>query len=127
MYNDMPSMEHQFEISVVGNETQERYAGTFKYKRPNLGVRRQIRVMEDQLNNGSDTLDEEIRAVNMMVSWLHFTLIDCPKWWNGGLELYDANVLETIYFKVLDFEKSFKEKIENLGKEDEKTSKQGKK
>lgn len=128
MYKDMPSMEYQFEINVVGNETQERYVGEFKYKRPNLGIRRQIKIMEDQLNNGSDTLDDEVRAINMMVSWLHFTLLEHPKWWNGGLDMYDANILEDIYMKILDFERKFKEKIEDFGKEeDEKPSKKQRK
>lgn len=121
--NKVPSMEHEFDISLIGEETGQKWHGSFKYKRPNLGARRQIKLMEDNLNNGSETLDEEIRAINMMVAWLHFTLIDYPKWWNGGLDLYDVNVLTEIYQEILKFEKKFQEKIEKLGKEDEKSSK----
>lgn len=124
MQHSLPPMVHEFEINVVGEETGERYKGTFQYKRPNIGLRRQIKIYEDQLNNGSETLDANIRALNLIVSHLHFTLIEYPKWWNGAVDMYDENVLVEIYKEVLNFEESFRKKIEDQSKKDEKEDKE---
>lgn len=120
MQQNLPSMTHEFELNVVGEETGEKYKGTFKYKRPNIGLRRQIRIYEDELNNGSETLDPNIKGLNLIISHLHFTLIEFPKWWNGGVDLYDENVVIEIYKEVLAFEDSFRKKIEEAAKADEK-------
>lgn len=117
--NKLPSMEHEFEINSIGSDTQQLFKGVFKYKRPNLGVRRQIKLHEDALNNGSASLDEETRGLNMMLSWLHFTISECPKWWNGGFDMYDVNVIFGIYDEILKFEENFRKKIEDAGKKDE--------
>ena len=119
----LPTMVHEFEINVIGEDTGQKFFGEFKYKRPNLGTRRQIKIMEDSLNNGSETLDDEIKAINLMVSWLHFTIIEYPTWWNGGLDLYDHNVILELYESIIKYEADFRKKIEKAGKEDAKDSK----
>lgn len=119
MESGLPGMIHEFEINVVGEETNERYQGAFKYKRPNIGLRRQIKIYQDELNNGSTTLDENTQGLNFIISHLHFTLLEFPKWWNGGIDLYDENVVLAIYQKVLDFEEEFRKKIQSKSKKDE--------
>lgn len=115
----LPSMELEFEINIVGDITGERYIGKFKYKRPNLGLIRQIRTTRAHLNEDLRNLDDETLLLNEMVSWLTYTLVDTPKWWNNnGFDLYDYNVVMEVYNKVLEYEKSFRKKIEDIGKED---------
>lgn len=123
----LPSMELEFEVNVVGDTTGERYAGSFKYKRPNLGLIRQIRTTRAHLNEDLVNLDDETKLLNEMVSWLSYTIVDSPKWWNNnGWDLYDYNVVLAVYDKVLEYEKSFRKKIEDIGEDgDENKSPKG--
>ena len=115
----LPSMEHEFSINVVGSETQKVFAGSFGYKRPNLGVRRQIKTTEARLNEDVN-LDEEVKALNTMLSWLQFTLTSYPTdWWKGGWDMYDFNVILEIWENIMEFEKQFQDKLIKIGEEDE--------
>lgn len=116
----LPSMTHEFHLNTKGEDTQLPFQGRFTYKRPTLGQRRQIKIHEDSLNNGSGTLDEETRALNMVLAWLQNTLIEYPDWWQGGFDMYDANVIFEIYEEIVKFEDEYRKKIEQMGKNGEK-------
>lgn len=67
------------------------------------------------LNGGFDEhLDIGTKNLHHMISYLRYTLTDIPKWWKDndmGYELYDINVIEAVYAKVLEFEKAWFEEI----------------
>jgi len=112
----LPPQEHQFEIDVIGEKTGERFTGNFVYKRLNLGEARQARCMKARLMDGLVNLDEETVNLCEMFSWLNFGLKKAPPWWGNPEELYDYNIISTVWMEVLDFENGFTSKIKEIGK-----------
>jgi len=116
----LPNMEHEFHVSVVGDTTGMKYEGNFSYRRPSLGKIRKIRCMQARLCEGQ-TLDTETDLLNEMISWLSFTLESAPDWFGNPFDLFDFNVIGSIWDEVLKFEDAFQSKIKKAGtKEDEK-------
>lgn len=115
----MPNMEYSFEVSIIGEKSGQLYQGKFLYKRPNLGLIRQIRCQRARLNEDLKNLDEETVLLNEMLSWMQYTLLEVPAWWDlGGWNLFDYNVVSEIYTKILEFENSFRQKVEDIGKQE---------
>lgn len=129
----LPSMEHDFDISVMGDRSGTLYEGKFKYKRPNLGQMRQARTLRAHLNEDLKNLDDDTLLLNEMMSWLSVSIMEAPTWWqNNGWDLMDMNVVEEIYAEVLKYENSFNQKIQDMGKDEDepkesKTKRRGKK
>ena len=124
----LPKMEFSFDVAVNGNQTNVAYTGTFIYKRPTIGDRSRIDVMNKRLNGDLLTLENETMLFNEAISHLRFTLIEYPEWWkaaNLGMDLYDANVVVEIYNKCVDFEEVFMKRLHSKDGErintDEKT------
>ena len=110
----LPSMEHQFEISVLGSESHINWTGKFNYKRPTIAERGQIEAMACRLNNDLMTIDPDIAVLHRALAHLRYTLKDFPEWWKEsdmGGSLYDTNIITEIYKKCIDFEDEWREKI----------------
>lgn len=96
-----------FNISLIGDTTQEKWLGDFKAIK-NLGFRAQMaqsRIRREYLGDLAQyaSEDEVIRAT--VFSDLAVSLADSPKWWkeaNNGVDLQDWNVVEAVYLKIQD-------------------------
>lgn len=110
----LPNMEHSFQISVNGNDTGTTYTGDFTYKRPTVGDRSRIDVMNKRLNGDLLTLEPETVQFNEAVAYLRFTLTKFPDFWkdsNMGMDLYDSNVVVEVYNKCSKFEEEYLSKV----------------
>lgn len=111
----LPSTEHSFSISVEGNLTRNQYDGNFACKIPNIKTQAAIAKHKAMLNGGfEEGLDIGTRNMHHMISYLRYTLTEMPKWWKDedlGYNLFDINVIETVYAKVLEFEKAWYEEV----------------
>jgi hypothetical protein len=111
----LPEMEHSFTIQVEGMLTRLPFDGNFTCKIPNAKTQAAIGKHKAMLNGGfSSELDLGTRNLHHMISYLRYTLTDMPKWWKDadlGYDLYDVNVIEEIYSKVLQFEKAWYESV----------------
>lgn len=110
----LPPMEHTFSIKVTGSETGQIFEGSFTYKRPNLRTRTNIDKQKAILDGGIPNLDEETKLFHEILSKLKYTIINAPEWWvksDGGLDLYDLNVVLEINAKTNQFEKDWREKV----------------
>lgn len=111
----LPNMEYSFDIQETGKETGVNWVGKFKYKRPTLGARARIAVTYaslcgDMTNLGNDEVDD----FNAILAHLRHTITESPDWWSDsfyGLDLYDGNIISSIYNKCMKFEEEWKEKI----------------
>jgi hypothetical protein len=120
---DIPPMEYEFSIiTLEGKTTKTRYTGKFKYTIPNMHQKALIGRYKAELNGGLDPfLEEDIKVLHFMISYLRFTLISYPDWWeksNHGYDLHDFNIVDEIYNKVEQFREDWMEKV--WGKSDEK-------
>lgn len=110
----LPSMEYNFSISLIGSETKKNYEGQFTYKRLNLKNRAESSKMRCRLNGDLTTLEKDVGYFHEMIAWLRYGLIDYPDWWEGcqyGLDLYDLNIIEEIYKKVMEFEDKWHNRV----------------
>lgn len=110
----LPPMECTFSIKVTGSETGQLFEGAFTYKRPNLRTRTNIDKQKAILDAGIPNLDEETKLFHEILSKLKYTIINAPDWWvksDGGLDLYDLNVVLEINAKTNEFEKEWKDKV----------------
>lgn len=111
----LPAMEYSFSlINEEGNLTKKSFEGNFTCRISNLKMQAQIEKFRATLDGGIDGLDLGIRRLHAMLAYLKFTLTDSPKWWKDsdyGYELLDISIVETVYNKVLKFEKDWVESI----------------
>lgn len=119
----LPDMSHDFDIELEGQITKIPYEGAFQCKIPNVKDQSAIAKHKAYLNGGFDeTLDVGTRNLHHMISYLRYTLTSFPDWWKNsdlGYELYDANIVETVYGKVLEFEQDWMEKVWGTPEEEE--------
>lgn len=112
----LPSMENSFSIvALEGILTKKQFEGNFTCKIPNMKTQALIAKHKAMLNGGMEaSLDLGTRNLHHMLAYLRYTLTDYPKWWKEndlGYELFDINVIEEVYAKVLSFEKEWLESI----------------
>lgn len=117
----IPDKDQEFELKVTGTLTKEKYLGTFKCRIPNLRTQAQIAKTKAFLNAGYDeSLDAQAKNLHHMVSYLKHTITEAPEWFSeseSGYDLYDVNVVEEIYRKVLGYEEAWLKKIWGNSKE----------
>ena len=110
-----PEDKHTFIIDVEGNITKKRYVGEFSCVIPNVKMQCEIAKYRAFLNGDVvDFLDISTKLTHQMISHLKFTIEDAPKWWKeseNGYNLRDANVIQTIYDSVLEFEQAWMKEI----------------
>lgn len=127
----LPEMVNSFDIEIEGSLTKTKYSGNFSCQIPNLRTQALIAKHKAMLNAGlEDILDIATQNLHHMVSYLKYTLVEVPKFWEEsacGYDLFDINVVEDIYNKVLEFEEAWSVSIWGDPKEEEKKSKKKKK
>jgi hypothetical protein len=107
---DIPATESDFVVEVEGEVTKRRFIGDFSCKIPRKKEQCLIDKHRAFLNGPQpEQLSPETLRFHHMISYLRYTLDDkgCPKWWKEsdlGYELYDENVVKSVYDKVLEFE-----------------------
>lgn len=115
LQKSLPDMTHRFEVDMKGQLTNLSYKGDFVCKIPSAKDQSAIAKHKAYLNGGfDDGLDVGTKNLHHMISYLRYTLKEFPKWWEDndlGYELYDVNVIETVYGFVLEFEQSWMEKV----------------
>lgn len=111
----LPNQEHTFAIDVVGEKSGQRYQGKFTYKRLNLGEARAARCEKARLMEDLKNLDDETRNLCEMISWLNHGLSVAPPWWMPW-DLYDYNVITTVFESVLKIESDFASELDKIGK-----------
>ena len=126
----LPDMTHRFEINMKGQLTNLPYKGEFVCKIPSAKDQSAIAKHKAYLNGGFEQgLDVGTKNLHHMVSYLRYTLEEFPKWWEErdlGYELYDVNVIETVYGFVLEFEQGWMNKVwGDVDSEEESESKEG--
>ena len=102
--------EKEFEVSIVGEFTGEKWTGTFKVKTL-MSMSDTIRA--DQIRRellGANPSEASILAINMaeIFSQLQARVIKAPTWWTekrNGLDLVDTNVALEIYNTTIAAEK----------------------
>lgn len=121
---DIPSMEHTFYLDLEGDTTKKRWRGEFIYKIPNLRMKAATDKMRAGMNGGFDaTLDISTLQFHEMIAYLKFTLVEVPTWWkeaDWGYDLYDYNVVKTVFNTAADFYDEWIEKIWGKDLKDEK-------
>lgn len=113
---DIPELETQFQVEVIGKLTKKRFVGDFTCRIPNIKAQCSIDKHEAYLNGTNGyMLKPGTLKMHKMIAYLRFALVnEMPKWWKEadlGYELQDLNVIEEIYNKVLDFENKWIEAI----------------
>lgn len=108
----LPSMEHSFFFECEGDSTKKAYRGDFTYVRPNIGTLIEISKLEARYNG--ETSDADIKTLNRMRANLAHCIKVAPDWWNKsnfGADLYDANVITSLYLECLKFENNWYSKV----------------
>lgn len=112
--NALPKMEYEFTIDLKGEESKQKYSGTFRYKRPNLRIATEIDKTRALLNGGITGLSTDTKDLHEILAILRHTLVEYPDWWEEcdfGFELYDLNVVLDIYKETREFEADFEDKL----------------
>ncbi len=103
----LPPMQTVFEIDVKGEETGQTFKGEFTYKRPTLRDKATIAINFAKLKKDAVDLNEDVALLLYMSAYLKTTIIEAPAWFldsNGGLDLYDANVVTETYMATVKYE-----------------------
>ena len=117
---DIPNKTHMFEIDLKGDRTNKRYSGDFTTKIMSLGELAKVEKYSAFLN-GPDAaqLENFSKVFHYQIAYLKYALTKSPKWWsdaNDGLDLYDYNVVSSVFDQSREYEDKWKE---NLIKDDE--------
>lgn len=111
----IPSKDFEFSIDVQGTLSSEKYVGSFKCKIPSLKEQAQIAKYKAFLNGGlAESLDKSIVNLHHMVAYCRFTVTQAPEWFvetDYGYDLFDQNVVEEVYHKILKFEEEWLETV----------------
>ena len=113
----LPPNQTRFQIDITGTRSGEHYRGEFIYKRLTIGESLKAKCMKTRLLEGQDAVDLDAEYAATAIAWLHFGLLEQPKWWDDPLNLEDLNIITEVYNKVLEFEMQFQNKIEKIGEE----------
>ena len=108
----LPKVNPLFSLEdVKGDLSGHIYSGDFECKISNLRIQGQIDKYFKFLNGGMDaTLDRQTLKLHKMSAYCKFALTVYPEWFlhsDFGLDLYDLNVLEAVYDKILEKEEEW--------------------
>lgn len=121
----IPDTEHSFILDLQGNLTKYRYVGDFTCKIATHKDKSSIGRHKAMLNGEFPLLDIKVAEMHHMIAFLRYTLIKFPDWWSEsdyGFSLYDSNVVEALYDKVLAFEEKWYNQIWGVETPKEETS-----
>jgi hypothetical protein len=115
LLSELPSMTHEYEIDVIGEELKIPYKGKFTYKKPNLKAKslaEKKRAELDGVHVGD--LDLTVQKLHFMISYLRYSLTSFPDWWEKsdyGYALYDYNVVQAVFDEADKFETEWTKKV----------------
>lgn len=121
-FNTPPNL-FSFKLDMMGVETGKKWRGKFIYRRPNVGMRRDISQIESILNQqicdkyNIKVPAPEVRSYNYTLAYLKVCLEECPKWFEDsdyGLKMDDENIVNFIASQIKVFENTRIEKIEEI-------------
>lgn len=101
----IPTDDVPFEVSVVGEETKEKWFGKFRALR-RLSHRAQMqrsRIRREMLGEHPQYATQRDIEMAIMFSDLAVSITQAPKWWaesGGGQDLVDDNVIVEVYNKA---------------------------
>jgi len=82
---------------------------------PSLKDRSLIGRHKSLLNGDSpNSLGADVLVLHHMLSYLKYTIKESPSWWQEtdyGYDLYDMNIIEHLFDKVIDFEQAWLKEI----------------
>jgi hypothetical protein len=111
LYSDLPAMEKTFIVDVTGNFSKKRHVGEFTCRIPGIKEQCLINKHKAYLNGDQpDQLDIGTLKIHHMISYLRYTITESPKFWKEsdlGYGLFDSNIIEDVYNKVLDHENNW--------------------
>jgi hypothetical protein len=95
-----------FAISIIGNETQQPFTGTFKVKTllTRLEQFRADQLRRDLLGPNPEAAMPQLIGEAFIHSQLKVRLLEAPDWFknsNYGLELLDSNITPEIFEKCM--------------------------
>ncbi len=108
----LPKKSPFFEIKEAkGDTTGEVYYGSFECQIPSLRTQSEISKYKAFLNGGLDaTLDKQTLNLHHMHAYCKYCVTKAPDWFvetDYGLDLYDQNILEKVYYAVLEKEENW--------------------
>jgi len=117
----IPDKNHVFSIeNVIGETTRTEYSGDFECVIPNNRTSAKIAKSKALYNGGLDaSLDQFTKNLHHMVAYCKHTIREAPEWFiesEYGYDLYDFNILEEVYGKVLKLEEEWLSSV--WGKDD---------
>ncbi|TAK97629.1 MAG: hypothetical protein EPO08_20995 [Rhodospirillaceae bacterium] len=110
-----------FKVHLIGATTGKAWPGEFRAKK-SLSFRDKLAAdayRRELIGGVAGAVDGEAAAAALVISQLSVRLTECPEWWTaskGGLDLEDANVLESVYKEALKIEDDYLKQVEAEGK-----------
>ena len=99
---------HTFTVNCTTAKSEE-LSGTFTVHRPNMGEMIRIGVAEARELGGMSNVDPATAMVASMIATLEIVIDVHPDWWKPR-ELYDAEVIQEVYNKYVDYLRQFQKK-----------------
>ncbi|CAB4127009.1 hypothetical protein UFOVP75_53 [uncultured Caudovirales phage] len=110
-----------FSISVIGERTQEKWFGEFTAKTL-ISHRDELRrdAIRRELLGGTNPQFADVRQKNQaeLFAEMSIRITKAPSWWmesNGGMDMYDDNVIAEVYAECLKAEQVALKAIQDAG------------
>lgn len=112
---DLPSKERAFEIDCVGEVTGKRYEGTFTVLCSlNIGQKHALALEKTRLIGNYSSPTEDLIGLSVLLANLRIKIVDGPEWWKqsrGGATLEDEEVVVTLFEKIQEAERAWKDSL----------------
>lgn len=102
---------HTFHVEVTA-VTGQPYSGNFTCHRPTMQEMIRIGVVEARDLGGLQNVDIQTTMIAHMIATLEVAIDSAPDWWKPR-ELKDAEVLQEVYEKYIDYLRQFQRKPES--------------
>ena len=102
---------HSFHIDLTA-VTGQPYSGNFVCHRPTMQEMIRIGVIEARDLGGLTNVDIQTTMLAHMISTLEVAIDSAPEWWKPR-ELKDAEVVQEVYEKYIDYLRQFQRKPES--------------
>lgn len=124
----LPTKNPYFSIDLEGELTKKHYEGDFETSIPNIRTQTLISKYKAFLNGGFDkVLDASTLNIHHMVAYCKTCLEVYPEWFKDsefGLELYDLNVLDSVYEGILEKEREWYDSVHGTEEDTEESVKE---
>jgi len=121
MYAALPKQERSFDFKEVGTITSEEYAGTFTVRCIlNIGQKHAIELEKSRLLADQRNPTNGLISISIALAELHGRIIESPSWWkdsNNGIDIFDEEVIYSIFDKCMELEEQWKTELKAKGEE----------